>query len=71
MIKKMLSHPYHDWSKPVGQGPKDIGFEESYISNGGIQGKGSISFIQSNIDLFPTFAYDGMFGMFFLYNINP
>ena len=35
--KKILLSPKHDWTKPLGDGPTDIGFETSYITAGGIQ----------------------------------
>jgi arylsulfatase A-like enzyme len=33
----ILSHPGHDWSLPLIQGPQDIGFNSSLITPGGIQ----------------------------------
>jgi len=35
--KRMLLNSDHDWSKPIGEGPGDIGFKTSYITTGGIQ----------------------------------
>ena len=35
--KKVLTHKYHNWTEPLIQGPWDIGFNESYITIGGIQ----------------------------------
>jgi len=32
-----LTHPMHDWSKALIDGPQDIGFESSFITIGGIQ----------------------------------
>ena len=32
-----LTSPRHDWSKPLEQGPGDIGFHESVVSMGGLQ----------------------------------
>ena len=36
-MKTALTNPDHDWSKPIEQGPGDIGFKTSYITSGGIQ----------------------------------
>ena len=33
----MLTDENHDWTKPIEEGPWDIGFEKSYITLGGIQ----------------------------------
>ncbi len=35
--RTMLSNKNHDLSKPIGQGPRDIGFDESYITSNGVQ----------------------------------
>jgi len=48
MLERMLSHPYHNWDRPVGQGPEDIGFEESYITSGGIQAP-PYAFLRNNV----------------------
>jgi arylsulfatase A len=32
-----LREPGHDWSRPLEAGPQDIGFDSSYVTNGGLQ----------------------------------
>eukprot|EP00557_Chaetoceros_sp_GSL56_P011863 CAMPEP_0176485582 /NCGR_PEP_ID=MMETSP0200_2-20121128/5114_1 /TAXON_ID=947934 /ORGANISM="Chaetoceros sp., Strain GSL56" /LENGTH=595 /DNA_ID=CAMNT_0017882231 /DNA_START=88 /DNA_END=1875 /DNA_ORIENTATION=+ len=34
---KILTHPGHDWSQPIHDGPQDIGFSSSLITPNGIQ----------------------------------
>ena len=34
---KILTNDKYDWSKPIGRGPQDIGFDSSYMTLGGIQ----------------------------------
>ncbi len=34
---RILTAPSHDWSRPIIDGPQDIGFDYSYITSGGIQ----------------------------------
>ena len=49
--KTMLLNPDHDWSKPIEQGPGDIGFKTSYITIGGLQSPPYVFFRDDMLDV--------------------
>ena len=50
---KMMTHPDHDWSKALIDGPQDIGFDSSYVTGGGIQNPPYTFFHDGNFDSNP------------------
>ena len=47
----VLSAVGHDWSKPMEEGPWEIGFETSYITTGGIQSPPYMFFRNNTLDI--------------------
>lgn len=53
-IRRVLTHPGHDWSLPLQQGPGDIGFEKSYITAAGIQSAPYAFFRDDHLEISPS-----------------
>jgi arylsulfatase A len=54
----MIRNPDHDWTKPMEQGPSDIGFQTSYVTLAGVQNPPYAFLRDGTLDMDPsTIAY--------------